>query len=258
MQSNRGSKRSNPYGNTRDNRGNKRQYTSTAVVPYVRVPTMPNRSRVLPGQLRALAPEVKALDLPAAAYGLNTTFVVTPLNLIQTGSSFFNRIGRRIEMKSIRVSGNLQTLGSQVSHGYTRIMIVYDRQTNGALPSAADILQSTKQDGTNVTNSYSGLNLNNRDRFVVLRDMRTATPPINVTAGTVTFEADSDPVSPFTNIDMYVKLKGLVTQYKADSTPAVIGDISSGGLYLITFGNFAGGSEGWEAYVETRLRFADN
>lgn len=221
---------------------------------------MPSLNRVLPGQLAARGAEVKALDVPSANYNVTSTAVITPLNLVQTGSTFCNRIGRRIEMKSIRVNGQLDfiTTNTQTTYSYARIMIVYDRQTNGAIPSIADILQSTNQSTTNSTNSLSGLNLNNRDRFVVVRDQRITLPPVTFATGVATFQSQTDAVEPTFNIDMYSKLKGLLTQYKADSNPAVIGDISSGGLYLVTFGQLALGLTGYQATLECRLRFLDN
>lgn len=214
--------------------------------------------RPFPGQLRGQAgPELKALDVPVAQYLLNTTAVITPLNLIRTGSTFCNRIGRKVEMQSIRVVGNISVLRTLASEDYLRIMIIYDRQTNGALPAIADILQTTDQATNNTTTSYSGINLNNRDRFVILRDERLATPSITVTAGVQTNIGLTDPIHKLTNFDWFVKLKGLLTQYKADSAPAVIGDIASGGLYLVTFGGNAAGSEAYEATLEARLRYLD-
>lgn len=204
--------------------------------------------------MRSLAPEIKALDVPAAVYNCNGTAVITPLNLIQTGSTFCNRIGRKVEMKNIRVSGRLNQIRSVNISDYVRIMIIYDRQTNGAVPSISDILQSTDQTTTNSTSILSGLNLNNRDRFVVIRDLRIAAPPFNDANETV---GATDPLTVATNIDLFAKIPGYVTQYKADSSPAVIGDIASGGLYLVTFGGIAAGSEGYNAYLECRLRYLD-
>lgn len=210
-----------------------------------------------PGVLRANTFEVKALDVPSTFYAFNTTAVVTPLSLIQTGSSFFNRIGRRIEMKNVRVSGSLQPLRTVANQDYLRLMIIYDRQTNGALPALADILQTTSQTGANSNTALSGVNLNNRDRFVILRDLRIAPPSQTDTAGVITNLGPIDPITTLTNIDLFVRLKGLICQYKADSSPAVIGDIATGGLFLVTFGLLAPGAEGWQAALEIRLRFFD-
>lgn len=231
--------------------------TARAFVSVPR-PIMGGNTRMLPAQLSARNPEVKAVDLPAALYTLNTTQVITPLNLVAVGSSFFNRIGRRIEMKNIRITGSIETTNNASTDAdYCRIVIIYDRQTNGALPAFADIFQDTAQDGTNTNNSLSNVNLNNRDRFVILRDLRLFLPLVSVT-GSPTFFGAPDPVEPTYNIDLFVRLKGLVTQYKADSSPAVIGDIATGGLFLVTFGSKAVGSDSYRAHFSTRLRFNDS
>jgi len=229
---------------------------------YVSVPrpVMGGNTRMLPANLSSRSPEVKSLDVPSATYTLNTTAVVTPLNLIQTGSSYFDRIGRRIEMKNVRISGVVRPIRTQNAVGgdYVRICVVYDRQTNGALPSLADVFQTTDQNGANTSTSFSGVNLNNRDRFTILRDLRIVPPNITITAGSPSLIGVVDPVEPMTNIDFFIRLKGLTTQYKADSAPAVIGDIATGGLFLITFGFLASGSEGWSTTLESRLRYNDS
>lgn len=204
--------------------------------------------------------ETKAVDLQQATYTLNSTAVLTPLNLIQAGSSFFNRIGRKIHMKSIAIRGFIGFSGnSQVIAAYGRIMIVYDRQTNGALPVISDILLDTKQDATTSTGALSGLNLNNRDRFVVIADKKFMLPVVTQAVGIPTFIAPSisnDTECEWGIVDRYHKIN-METQYKADSSPAVIGDIATGALYLITFGQATAGNEGWNVTLATRLRYVD-
>jgi len=212
-------------------------------------------SRSMPVQsLQPTGNEVSALDLPVASYALTDVGAVTPLNLIRAGSSFFNRRGRRIEMKSIRISGILDAIATAVD-GYARIMVVYDSQTNGALPTIADVLQSTDQAGTNTTTAFSGANLNTRDRFVILRDIRIQTPSQTFTAGVITNPGIQEQTKMQVNFDEYIRLNGLVTQFRADSAPAVIGDIATGGLFLITYGSLT--TAAFQATLETRLRFHD-
>ena len=202
--------------------------------------------------------EIKALDMPYATYTLNATAVITPLNLIRAGSSFFNRIGRRIEMKSLHFKGLISPLRTVAAGDYVRVMIVYDSQTNGAPPNISDILQDTDQAGANSTNSYSSINLNNRDRFKVLCDYRIVLPSATVTAGVISNPGFIDPTAVSFDLERFIKLKGLPTYYKADSSPAVIGDIATGGLYLVTYGSIGAGSEGFQLVASTRLRYNDN
>lgn len=204
-------------------------------------------------------PEIKALDIPRGAAGdeLGLTAVITPLNLVQVGSSFFNRVGRRIELKSLTLRGIFATLRTVANESIGRILVVYDAQTNGALPAIADLLQTTDQTGANTNTPYSGINMNYRDRFQILRDYQCYLPSFTDTAGVVTNPGYIDNTINFPNFKIHIKLKNLLTQYRADSSPAVIGDIATGGLFMIVFGSLATGTTGWSLFWESRLRFGD-
>lgn len=245
-----------------------RQFSAIGVPPRKNKPRLKRQGAVVgaramgmgvpmnqPGVLRARGTETKSLDLYDTNYALNQTAVITPLNLMRAGSSFNNRIGRRIEMKSVRITGRLEAVRTCPVEDYIRIMIVYDRQTNGGIPALADIVQDVLEDATTVSSVYSGSALNNRDRFVILRDKRIPVPSLTWTAGVIT-NPGFDNSTEF-GIDMFVKLKGLLTQYRADSAPGVIGDIATGSLLLVTFGGQIAGSEGWRASLTSRLRFND-
>jgi len=211
--------------------------------------------RPVPGPRYAKG-EVKSLDLASTQYGISTTATITPLNLIRAGTSFFNRIGRKISMKSLHIKCFLTAVRT-AGFDYARIMVVYDSQTNGAVPTIADILQDCDQAGTNSTSSLSSANLNNRDRFRIIMDERVVLPAITVAGGVVTAEGSPDPMQKFIDLDRFIPLKGYSTVYKADSSPAVIGDIATGGLYFVTLGAQASGSEGYNAYMSSRLRYRD-
>lgn len=229
----------------------------------------------IPASLSSVSREVKALvvsrtsTVPAGAQlNINTTGSIIPLNMIQTGSSFFNRIGRKIEMKSLQLEVNVTPVSAaRTSVSDTaRFLIVYDRQTNGALPTLSDMFQDTDQGGNNTSDAQSNINLNNRDRFMIVRDYRVMLPAITNTVTGVpsayfpsVYHSTNKDGFEGAHVKDYVKLKGLVTQYKADSTPAVIGDIATGALYLVTFGMLAAGSEGYAIHQwNTRLRYYDN
>ncbi|UAU47041.1 Cap2 [Chicken proventriculitis-associated circular virus 30] len=204
--------------------------------------------------------EIKSLDIASVQYPLNTTGSITCLNLIRAGSSFFNRIGRKISLKSIHIKGNIGQLNvtrSQI-YDYCRVMLVYDMQTNGSNPSIADIIQDTDQAGTSTTTSFSSANLNNRDRFRILADWRLPLPSATLTAGVITNVGLVDPTEHMFDIDRFIPLKGLTTQFRADSSPAVVGDVATGGLFLLTFGQNTAGAELYAAQVGFRLRYTDN
>jgi len=114
----------------------------------------PLRSSRMPARLTSKTGEVKALVTSSgtaapggAALACNSTGSIIPLNLIVAGSSFFNRVGRKIEMKSVLFEANIAPLAAARScvSDTLRILIVYDRQPNGANPTIANILQDTDQ-----------------------------------------------------------------------------------------------------------------
>lgn len=207
-------------------------------------------------------PEVKALDVPLTLVTLSTTGTVTLLNGIQEGTSFFNRVGRRIEMKSLHFVGNLDTTGNAAGvDDYIRIMIIYDQQPTGTNPASTEFLQDVDNAGTLTTTSYSGLNLNFRDRFTILMDHRigvardggSSTDGVTEIAGGSTTENSNT-----SQFNRYIRMRGLLTQYKQTANPAAIGDITTGALYLFTLGKIAVGTAGYNLAFKTRLRFADS
>ena len=83
---------------------------------------------------------------------------ITVLNDVAQGTTAITRLKRKILMKSVLVQGTLTN-----SSGQGRILIVYDRQANGAAPAATDVLTS---------NTIMAIqNLDNRDRFIILADI---------------------------------------------------------------------------------------
>lgn len=219
---------------------------------------------VIPGMLKQTAVEKKvmlagsadAINVPAA---FNSTGLIACVNLIQVGSSMFNRIGRKIEMRSIRLRLDVVTLNvtrQVISPDKARITVVYDRQTNGAFPTLNDIYLDTEQSGANTRTILSGLNMDNRERFVTLIDKSIVLPQATCTAGVLT-NVYPDNGENVTQIDEFRKLNGLTTHFKADSNPAVIGDISTGALYFITYASIAAGSELFTAGWNCRLKYVD-
>lgn len=215
-----------------------------------------------PADFRSASAEVKSIDLPATTYNVVAPADIVCVNLIAPGSSFFNRIGRKIEMKNFRCVASIsfippQTPNTAFQSNYVRMLLVYDRQTNGSFPVISDILQTTDFAGTNTTTTYSGVNLNNRDRFSILRDTRIMLPTVvSSSSGNQLLGIDfADPTKPINNFDYFVKLKGLTTMYKADSAVPGIGDIATGGLYWILYSDAT--SSPWICDVQMRLRYHD-
>jgi len=204
-------------------------------------------------------PEIKLVDGTAGAAGANTLVLDTtgriqPVNLIASGSGFNNRIGRKIEMQSLHLHGVVvQTGTATTTTDYTRIVVVYDRQTNGAIPVLQDIFTNYSQTSSTSSSVFSDLNPDERERFQILADYRLVLPATTA-AGTT---GASDGLQPTFNVNRFIKLNGASTIYKGDTSPSVIGDIATGALYIITMGSFAPGSEGFKAVLSWRLRYKD-
>lgn len=124
-------------------------------------------------------PEVKYFDVQigviagAVPIANNGTTIVS-LNTIVQGLLSQNRIGGQVATKSVyyQYVVSLPT-GDTTTAVAVRHMLVWDRQSNGANPVAADFLQNPGSVGFVV----SPLNLANRDRFVVLVDERLTMSP---------------------------------------------------------------------------------
>jgi len=246
--------------------GKRRKQTKQAkkVTRPFRAPRAAQRN-VIPGLLFQTKTEKKVLftgtaDPTNATLAFNTTGNVVCVNLIQVGSSMFNRIGRKVEMRSIRLTGKVNTAAvtrATLSPDHARIMIIYDRQTNGANPAITDFLQDTDQAGTNTTDSFSGLNMNNRERFVTILDKKFILPQATATAGVLTNVFPNDINIPV-RVDEFRKLRGLTTHFRADSNPAVIGDIATGGLFIISLSEEqASGTELFNFEWNVRLKYVD-
>jgi len=218
----------------------------------------------MPAAWNPIGSEIKAIDIPLKSYLLqnpNAGSNIILLNGVQTGAAYYNRIGARIEMKNLHMRGFFTPVGPNSPPTMARIIIVYDRQpgtANGSnllptLPQISEVLQSRDQTGAPATTGASEINLDNRDRYIILRDYEVYLPAVYLTAGVTTL-ADYSGVGNTIDINEFVKLKGLGVQYKSSSNPTAIGDFSTGALYACFV---CVGDATWEANVGFRLRYND-
>nr|WAE43087.1 MAG: capsid protein [Cressdnaviricota sp.] len=232
-------------------------YASRIPAPLYKVPRTVRLSGR--GGVTNTKPELKCVDLPLTTYQMSnvvTNANVYLLNAVQEGVSEQNRVGKRIHMKSLYFNGffqSLQTIDNQPS--YCRVMIIYDRQPNAAaaLPLYSDFIRQTDQSGV-VTSSYlANANIDNRDRFVILRDIRKVLPPcIGATAvSTITTASTCDLL-----INDFIKLE-LDTQYNINAVPITVSNINTGALYMVLTGDTAPGANNWALDATFRLRYTD-
>lgn len=178
------------------------------------------------------------------------------------GSSFYNRIARRTRGVSLRIKGYIQPTysnNSAIKEQMGRVVIVYDRQPNGAVPSIATILLDYEQGGSTSTSTFSSINPDQRDRFVILRDRQVLLPAIGVNgAANTTFASavNGDLKDSRFVFDEYIKLNGLETQYKASNTGA-IGDIASGSYIILCISDRDTSSSAWCLSYQARYSFYD-
>lgn len=220
---------------------------------------MVRRSSV-PAALYRRGPEVKTVDVKVTNQVFNTTGSIALLNGIAEGTSFFNRIGRRVAMKSLQISGSIDdntATGTPVNDSeYLRMLVIYDRQNNGGTPALADILQDVDNAGTTTTDAYSGLNMNNSDRFKVLMDNRVfiandqvSTATQNLSVSVANLAAGSGEVS----IKRFIKLNGLEAHFGAST--AAVASCQTGAIWMVLVSS-AGSM--LQANLRCRLRYWDN
>lgn len=191
---------------------------------------------------RYAVPEKKCVDVASATYLCDTTGSVTALNLIDEGTTESSRIGRRVQIKSVQLRGMVDPVDGSTSACFARVMLIWDKQVNGVIATIAQILSAA------TSNSF--MNLDNRERFVVLMDKPFAVGAFSNVATTA--YAQSPTVHA---VNEYKQLPAnSYTIY--DGTGSGIGDINTGALYLVTIGNQAAGA-GARLVATTRVRYTD-
>lgn len=182
--------------------------------------------------------ETGYVDVASTNYAMDTTGAIVLLNTVAQGASVNQRVGKRIQLKSLQCRGLMRSL-TTTTFTDGAILIVYDRRPDGSLPAITAILDTVS--------SRSFNNDSNSDRFKVVRRWdRTFT-------GNTTTPATGGECF---NFDEFVGLAGLPTVYKAVGTGA-IGDISEGALYLVTVGSDAAGTAAASLTAGFRVRFVD-
>lgn len=155
------------------------------------------------------------------------------LNGLAPGSSAEQRIGRKVNIKSILVRYSAFLGPTSVGGSPLRIMVIYDKQANATDPLVTDILLNNAFTSPN--------NLSNRDRFVTIFDLLTESVSQEnnyAIAGTL------------------FKQVNLETMFNAGNA-GTIGDITSGSIYIIAAqcGKVTG--EAPQISVQCRVRYTD-
>lgn len=247
---------------TYSNRSTKRRTTGS----YSGTMTQPvrtfKRSRVPPASrgYRLNKQERKVYDTMSADVNVTTWDADengTAINIFRpvNGSDYNQRIGRKTVIKSIQVrlacinEAAIAEPPTQFGNGggVARFILLWDTQPNGALPAVSDVLSSVG----GISNVYSPINLNNRDRFKIIRDKMLPFDPFlyNNVAGQ-SFASASNQVKTF---KMY-KECNLETIYSAST--GAIGDIQSGSLCALFIGSLTG-AHPYKFFGSFRCRYED-
>lgn len=178
---------------------------------------------------------------------ITVTAIVQAINPIAQGVDAITRVGRKITMKYVTwrmfMTPAIGTTG--VAQNF-RMVLVYDKQFNGAAAPAA---------GSVVFNNdrITGLpNLDNRDRFLILKEWKWALAPIVVTA-TSNF---STPTTVYKK-GFYRFKRGEQEVVYNNLNNALVTGINTGALFYYCFsdGNFATAPP--TGFFDHRLRFQD-
>lgn len=198
--------------------------------------------------------ERKVSDIATAVYQINTTGLFTLLHAPILGSDYTQRIGRKTKLKTLYIRGFVtseaaRTSGSTGSNAaqQVRLIVLLDNQPNAAVPAVLDLLNSA--------DPSSQLNLNNRDRFRVIKDKLYAFDPYIVQ--TTASQAVASASRQIYNMKVFKKMD-IEVIFNA-TNGGTIADITSGALYMFWIGSSAPGAGiDANATISSRVRYVDN
>lgn len=259
-------KRTRPF-KTYNNRPFKKPRTTAtmtrAALPRA-LPMRTYRNSRVPLASRGYRPnshERKAYDFGGGVPGVGaatpsqvtTASTRVPIFIPTQGSDMFQRIGRRVTIRSIQVRGSMYLeQSSTLAVGQTvqqdgKVMLIYDAQSNGQLATAAEIWSVA---GT----PFSFMNLNNRDRFKVLKTESFTFDPIIISATTNESVACLNNTS--FDFDWYIKCNLDVTFNGTNA--GTVADIATGNLILAFIGSSGASPNDVNALWVSRVRYSDD
>lgn len=161
------------------------------------------------------------------------------LNGISEGDDNTNREGRVIKMVRVSIKAWANHQAAAGTFAACRLVLLYDRQSNGVAPAFTNIWTATSGNAT----WASQINTNSAGRYKILLDR------MFYTVGDTSMDGKA--------IKINIRFKrGLRTLYNASG--ATIAQINQGALYLITMGNQNSGAAAATVLTGTaRMRYTD-
>lgn len=204
-------------------------------------------------------PEVKFVDIAATnlvfrGAGIPPTAVT--LFVPVQGAAAFNRIGQKVTLKSLRIRGVVTNILTSLQ-GMGRIIVVYDKQANAALPTWTDLISNVSSAGAATNGAFDGINMANRDRFIILADEQIWTPSVTNTAGVLTNvgalnATDKNPS--MYNFDRFIRLRDMESHFN-NTNGGTFADLQSGSLSI--FAVHSNTDSAWNIAFTARVRFSD-
>lgn len=203
-------------------------------------------TRPLPGSYRDRQMQT-ALRRIAEKKGMDTALTLNPiisttttngsafvLNLIQQGAGSWQRVGRKVNLTSVRLRGTFvfsyanEAVTGSLGGNTVRMVVVWDKQpSGGAIPTFDSIFGVTDQTGTESCTFLNPIKYDNMDRFSVLRDcVVDMSPEVDAGGGTV------NACTQMASFDEYIKLGNKEVVFLGQSSPMTIADISTGAIYV--------------------------
>jgi hypothetical protein len=182
---------------------------------------------------RLLNVEFKCKDLHDGGLTFSQTGTIHQISNIGQGDTENTRDGSSIKIKSLEINLCYKMHSSVTFGTVCRTILVLDTQTNSAIYVPGDVID----DITAGDSLVSSRNLNNRNRFVILKDWITHLVPDK----------------PYAHKSIYKKMNLGLT---FDGTAGSIADLPSNSLSLLVFTNEATNTP--TAALHSRIRFIDN
>lgn len=200
------------------------------------------RQNAIVGRMIASTEEKKNIDEDQNALLVvaQATAVRSLINPCAQGTTAVTRAGRRTMMTQLSYLFQAALITGSTGASAIRLLIVYDRQSNGVAPAATDVVVADQLDAP--------MNLANSRRFKILVDevndgISTAGPASVIWKGFRDFTAKGTK-------------RGLECEFK-DTSAGNITDITTGSIYSFVWSNGTFGTTAPESSLYTRIRFTD-
>lgn len=238
-------------------RGIKRKYTPSFGASY-----NPRRTKTIKTSVStwrrfsrpASKPEMKCVDVNAEFFFGNdpsTNTNINFINAISQGTGAYQRIGRKISIKSINLTYRIQPKNLPAPTTRLKVALVWDKHPDSATPAYNEIFNSLKQDGTSVSDVESLINLDHTDRFVILHSRMFSGGRADLNGNILVQNMDANRMT-----GTYIKSLSKTMTFKGAGSD--LSDVQSGALYFVTFNSDATTAQQfWDAHMQLRLKYTD-